>query len=423
VLAAGTALVLATGGLAAAAVSTTDTETSLRITGDNAADQVLVTCDSGGLVTVGGASTLAKCAELLSLDVDLGEGSDRTDFTSVAFPKLAYATFDSVDSSADDIGGTPSDDHFTADALDTVRAGDGQDIITGGLVVDGGNGNDRYVNHAPGGSIVDANGTTDTVEYDWTGDADSVVSYVVSDSAVTSTINGTTATTTVSQSATTSVPKAIEQYVFTMPDGSDAADRSSIDARGTSVRTLARMFAGNDTFLGGSGDDVVDAGRGNDVIDPGAGADTVNAGDGDDQINVRDGAVDIVDCGTGTDTVIADRNDVLTGCENVDLPPLPAPTPPPAPETSKILGTKSLTRGGVATFLFVGTTGARFQCKLDQGGWKNCAAPYKVRTNKLKVGAHKLQVRAVLDGSNVDPSSSRYTFRVTKPKPKKRHHR
>lgn len=56
-----------------------------------------------------------------------------------------------------------------------------------------------------------------------------------------------------------------------------------------------------------------------DVITPGAGADTVSAGAGDDTIHARDGVADHIDCGTGTDTVVADRVDTLIGCENVDL--------------------------------------------------------------------------------------------------------
>ena len=44
---------------------------------------------------------------------------------------------------------------------------------------------------------------------------------------------------------------------------------------------------------------------------PGAGKDRVIAGSGNDSINTRDGVRDVVDCGSGKDTVAADKKDVL----------------------------------------------------------------------------------------------------------------
>ena len=49
----------------------------------------------------------------------------------------------------------------------------------------------------------------------------------------------------------------------------------------------------------------------------GTGRDVVDGGGGGDTIRVRDGERDIVDCGTETDVVVADRKDVLRGCERV----------------------------------------------------------------------------------------------------------
>ncbi|WP_370249480.1 beta strand repeat-containing protein [Nocardioides sp.] len=78
--------------------------------------------------------------------------------------------------------------------------------------------------------------------------------------------------------------------------------------------------AGNDCVYGGAGDDDIDAGPGNDRINPQAGADTVDAGAGNDYLVVADGAKDVVTCGAGSDTVIADRVDVLRGCERRATP-------------------------------------------------------------------------------------------------------
>lgn len=56
---------------------------------------------------------------------------------------------------------------------------------------------------------------------------------------------------------------------------------------------------------------------GNDSITPGPGRDTVFGGSGNDMILARDGERDAIDCGRGKDTVVADRADVVKGCEKV----------------------------------------------------------------------------------------------------------
>lgn len=100
---------------------------------------------------------------------------------------------------------------------------------------------------------------------------------------------------------------------------------------------IDRLFgdAGNDTIRGGNGNDVVDGGAGrdrlygergndrlvggsgNDVLDGGVGRDRIDGGAGNDVIYARDRARDVVRCGTGRDRVVADRSDVLVGCERV----------------------------------------------------------------------------------------------------------
>jgi Ca2+-binding RTX toxin-like protein len=62
-------------------------------------------------------------------------------------------------------------------------------------------------------------------------------------------------------------------------------------------------------ILGADGDDVLDAGGGNDAIFGQA---------GDDTITSRDGKIDVVSCGAGSDTVVADRRDIVSrDCESV----------------------------------------------------------------------------------------------------------
>lgn len=74
---------------------------------------------------------------------------------------------------------------------------------------------------------------------------------------------------------------------------------------------------GDDIIAGEDGNDTIDAGPGNDKILPGNGEDIIAAGPGDDTIRAADGLPEKIDCGEGNDTVVADAQDELTGCENV----------------------------------------------------------------------------------------------------------
>lgn len=74
---------------------------------------------------------------------------------------------------------------------------------------------------------------------------------------------------------------------------------------------------GRDRISGGSADDRIYGNAGADRITPGRGRDRVIAAGGNDRISARDGRRDRISCGSGRDTVTADRNDVLTSCERV----------------------------------------------------------------------------------------------------------
>ena len=83
--------------------------------------------------------------------------------------------------------------------------------------------------------------------------------------------------------------------------------------------------AGNDMLLGGDGPDFLQGGPGNDVVHGGPGDDRIYGGSGsdvlwgdagNDTIWSRDRSRDVVHCGTGRDTVYADRHDVVApDCE------------------------------------------------------------------------------------------------------------
>ncbi len=54
---------------------------------------------------------------------------------------------------------------------------------------------------------------------------------------------------------------------------------------------------------------------GNDAITGGAGEDRIEGSEGDDTIDARDGRFDSIDCGAGTDTLLADPGDSAANCE------------------------------------------------------------------------------------------------------------
>ena len=83
---------------------------------------------------------------------------------------------------------------------------------------------------------------------------------------------------------------------------------------------------GDDLIRGLGRADALDGGPDNDTIYAGpteeSARDVVVAGEGDDFDRVlnRPAARDLVDCGDGLDRVVADRRDVLAGCDRVRPP-------------------------------------------------------------------------------------------------------
>lgn len=76
--------------------------------------------------------------------------------------------------------------------------------------------------------------------------------------------------------------------------------------------------ADNDRIAGGSSPDRISGDRGSDRLNGNSGSDRVAGNSGNDRIGARDGKRDRINCGTGRDTVIADRVDrVARNCERV----------------------------------------------------------------------------------------------------------
>ena len=90
---------------------------------------------------------------------------------------------------------------------------------------------------------------------------------------------------------------------------------------GTKDPTYCENVDGDDWIKAGPGDDTVRGSGGDDRIGGGDGNDDIDAGSGDDKVYVRDFEMDVVDCGSGFDEVLADRSDqVSSNCERVSRP-------------------------------------------------------------------------------------------------------
>jgi subtilisin-like proprotein convertase family protein len=83
-----------------------------------------------------------------------------------------------------------------------------------------------------------------------------------------------------------------------------------------------------------------------------------------------------------------------------------------APDTILTKKPRSSTKTS-AKVTFTSTEASTFECKLDKKKWKSCTSPFKVR--HLKVGKHKLQVRATDLAGLVDASPAKVTWKVKKP--------
>lgn len=100
--------------------------------------------------------------------------------------------------------------------------------------------------------------------------------------------------------------------------GTDGRDRMF----GSGGDDLVRGLDGPDRMAGGDGEDTMYGGRGQDIINGGGGEDRIYGGSGNDYISsIGDDAVDVVDCGGGTDSVDRsivlgpDKADVFVNCE------------------------------------------------------------------------------------------------------------
>ena len=99
---------------------------------------------------------------------------------------------------------------------------------------------------------------------------------------------------------------------------STASPTTARQARPTTSAPTSRArpaAAGADRIVGNALGNRLLGGGGNDSIAGGPAEDRIEGGEGDDTIDSRDGRYDSIDCGPGTDTLLADPVDGATNCE------------------------------------------------------------------------------------------------------------
>ncbi len=337
--------------------------TTIGIAGDAGADNLkapdaarATTTLTGGLgadMLVGGTGRdVANFSDkTAATTVTIGtEANDGENCTEAATPPMGCEG-DLVDAKIDDItGGSAADVLVGDDKANTLTGGGGDDTLRGGGAADvllGDAGNDTLDGGLAGDTLTGGDGTD-------------LLSYALRTAAVTVDLTATTAT---------QGEAGENDKIDTVENVQGGAGDDAL--RGSAVANELRGGAGNDTVSGGAGAtvaDVLDGGTqattGGDTVDyadrtdalnvsldgmandgatgendavtdienvtTGAGADTITAsaavnvissGAGTDTVTTRDTVADTVDCGADLDTLTADRMDVVTACETVNVPP------------------------------------------------------------------------------------------------------
>jgi hypothetical protein len=178
------------------------------------------------------------------------------------------------------VSGQGADDRLDAAAVSgtslLLDGGAGNDYLLDGAgndTIGGGAGNDVWI--AGGGADVFAGG-----------DGDDTVDYTGRTGAVTLRLDGAAASGEAGE-----------------------ADTIGADVEG------AYGGAGGDTIIGNNVGNRLRGSGGNDAIKGGTGEHSIEGHEGDDTIDSRDGRFDSIDCGAGTDTLLADAGDTAVNCE------------------------------------------------------------------------------------------------------------
>lgn len=312
----------------------------------NSTDEILYSSDPNGSALITIAGPVSSIEITYSMDEEVvPDPSDPfiptfVTMTDVHFdpigPEVDHHRFPSEpidaypDNDHDDILGTPGDDSIaTGDDADTISGFGGDDTLDGGIdddTISGGDGNDSIIG-GRGNDTVDGGSGDDTIN------AGSTADHFYSD-------YGDTPGGGTSYDDPKFDPSGIEGW-FTDPNQDD--DRDFVESRGGDDV----IFTGDDsdTIYSGDDNDYVDGGIDDDFIHGGLGRDTLIGDHGSDTIMGDDGAdlifassstllypdavdavdpftdndMDVVDGGTGDDTIYGgDDDDSLHGGTGVD---------------------------------------------------------------------------------------------------------
>jgi Ca2+-binding RTX toxin-like protein len=286
-------------------------------------------------------------------DAELNGGNNSEQFAAsplasgrVKFERIAPAPIN-LDVSADTerlvLNGAAGDDSMTSDpavttamllnggvGADNLAGGSGPDFINGGDdndALQGGLGGDRIVGDR-GNDIMAGNDGDDVLVWN-NGDGSDVMDGQNGLDKIE--VNGSATGADVFDIAPTGARSRF-QRTNVGPFSLDIATAELLDVRGlggddtfvakpgTPLAVLADGGDGNDTLTGADEPDTFLGGLGNDSLTGGSGPDVLDGNDGDDQLFARDSAGDLVRGGLGTDSAQADRVDVVSDVENLDVP-------------------------------------------------------------------------------------------------------
>jgi hypothetical protein len=128
--------------------------------------------------------------------------------------------------------------------------------------------------------------------------------------------------------AVANLPSVIEGDTGSDQLTSQAASNDILD--GEQGNDVLDAGPGDDELVGDEGNDDLKGGDGNDKLNGGPGLDTYDGGSGDDSFDTADGIAEKVQCGPGTDTVIADQLDELVDCEKTERRTVAPPADQPS---------------------------------------------------------------------------------------------
>src|SRR5215217_6338034 len=286
------AVALAGPPTVSAATTPTVNGTTLTLTGDDAADRVVVGEDAGLLTATVNGTPLDLGAALpanntIDLVANAGGGDDEITITTA---NLKSVTAD----------GGAGDDVITGNNdADTLSGGDGDDRVVGargGDTMNGGTGNDVLVwNDGDGSDVMNGDGNADEIE-----------------------VNG--GLTQVDEFTIKPNPADPTRVRF---NRINSAERITVNGLGgddkvTGEAGLAPLIAV--TANGGPGADVLNGGDGADLLNGGDDNDTLNGGAGNDRL-VGDRGADTMNGGDGEDTTVwnnGDGSDVMNGEAGTD---------------------------------------------------------------------------------------------------------